>query len=194
MVFLNSFEIHSAKATLGLIIANIAVFLIVLLCEIIKFKYDLYMIFGLNFLFFQGFFWQLLTTMFMHGGIFHIAMNMAVLWQFGSILERVFGTKKFLLMYFITGILTSLLCLIFIYISAKNGSIVNMVGASGVICALLGVLAYFDKRNAKGIFVAILLMSFAPLLVGLKVAWYAHILGFLVGYGYGFLKKRYGIF
>ena len=56
------------------------------------------------------------------------------------------------------------------------------------------ILAYYDKRNAKGIFVAILLMSFAPLLVGLKVAWYAHILGFLVGYGYGFLKKRYGIF
>ncbi|MBP5779500.1 MAG: rhomboid family intramembrane serine protease [Campylobacter sp.] len=194
MVFLNSFEIHSAKATLGLIIANIAVFLIVLLCEIIKFKYDLYMIFGLNFLFFQGFFWQLLTTMFMHGGIFHIAMNMAVLWQFGSILERVFGTKKFLLMYFITGILTSLLCLIFIYIGAKNGNIVNMVGASGAICALLGVLAYFDKRNAKGIFVAILLMSFAPLLVGIKVAWFAHIFGFLVGFGYGFLKRRYGIF
>ena len=186
--------LNLSKSTVWLIILNFIIFLLVQICEILNFKYDLYMIFGLNPLFFQGFFHQLLSTMFMHGGIFHIAMNMAVLWQFGSILENAFGTKKFLLMYFVTGILTSLLCLIFVYLGAKNGHFINIVGASGVICALLGILAYFDKKNAKSIFVAILLMSFAPLLVGLKVAWYAHIFGFLVGYGYGFLKKRYGIF
>ena len=183
-----------SSVTIWLIIVNFLMFAVVLLCEILNYKYDLQTILGLNPLFFKGFFWQIITTMFMHGGIFHIAMNMAVLWQFGSIFERSFGGKKFLIMYFIIGILTSLLCLIFVYFNAKNGIFANIVGASGAICGLLGVLAYFDKKNAKGIFVAILLMSFAPLLVGLNIAWYAHIIGFLVGYGYGFLKRRYGIF
>lgn len=48
--------------------------------------------------------WQIVTHMFMHGGFFHLFFNMYTLFIFGSVLERVWGTKKFLLFYFVTGI------------------------------------------------------------------------------------------
>ena len=49
-------------------------------------------------------FWQPFTYMFMHGNFFHLFFNMYTLFIFGSVLERVWGTKKFLLFYFVTGI------------------------------------------------------------------------------------------
>lgn len=48
--------------------------------------------------------WQLVTHMFMHGGFWHLFFNMYTLYIFGSVLERVWGTRKFLLFYFVTGI------------------------------------------------------------------------------------------
>jgi membrane associated rhomboid family serine protease len=48
--------------------------------------------------------WQPVTHMFMHGGFFHLFFNMYTLFIFGSVLERVWGPKKFLIFYFVTGI------------------------------------------------------------------------------------------
>lgn len=48
--------------------------------------------------------WQIITHMFMHGGFWHIFFNMYTLFMFGSILERAWGPKKFLLYYFVTGL------------------------------------------------------------------------------------------
>lgn len=48
--------------------------------------------------------WQPVTHLFMHGGFFHLFFNMYALYIFGSVLERVWGPKKFLLFYFVTGI------------------------------------------------------------------------------------------
>ena len=48
--------------------------------------------------------WQPVTHMFMHGGFWHLLFNMYTLYLFGSVLERVWGTKKFLIFYFVTGI------------------------------------------------------------------------------------------
>ena len=48
--------------------------------------------------------WQPLTYMFMHGGFGHLFFNMYSLFIFGRVLERVWGTKKFLLFYFVTGL------------------------------------------------------------------------------------------
>ena len=47
--------------------------------------------------------WQMLTHMFMHGDFFHLFFNMYTLFIFGSVLERVWGPKKFLIFYFVTG-------------------------------------------------------------------------------------------
>lgn len=49
-------------------------------------------------------FWQVITHMFMHGDIFHIFFNMFALFSFGSLLEHIWGTKKFLFFYFSCGI------------------------------------------------------------------------------------------
>ena len=49
-------------------------------------------------------FWQPVTHMFMHGSFWHIFFNMYTLYIFGSVLERVWGSKKFLIFYFVTGL------------------------------------------------------------------------------------------
>jgi len=48
--------------------------------------------------------WQLVTYMFMHGGMMHIAFNMFALWMFGNTLENAWGPKRFLNYYLVTGI------------------------------------------------------------------------------------------
>lgn len=53
--------------------------------------------------------WQIVTHMFMHGGLMHIAFNMYGLWAFGSPLERAWGKNKFLFFYFSAGFGAALL-------------------------------------------------------------------------------------
>ena len=48
--------------------------------------------------------YQLITYMFMHGGVEHIFFNMFALWMFGSVIENYWGPKRFLIFYFVTGI------------------------------------------------------------------------------------------
>ena len=48
--------------------------------------------------------YQIVTHMFMHGGFFHLLFNMFALWMFGSMVERVWGPKRFLIFYFICGL------------------------------------------------------------------------------------------
>ena len=52
--------------------------------------------------------WQLITHMFMHGGIFHLLFNMLGLWMFGSIIERLWGPKRFLVFYLVFGLAAGL--------------------------------------------------------------------------------------
>ncbi len=59
--------------------------------------------------------WQLVTYMFMHGSFMHIAFNMFALWMFGSVLENIWGKKKFLTFYFLTGIGSAILYLLIKY-------------------------------------------------------------------------------
>jgi membrane associated rhomboid family serine protease len=140
---------------------------------------NLQIIFGLNLYFMNGAYWQILTTMFIHGGLMHLFMNMVVLFQFGSIIENARGKILFLSLYFGGGILTSLFTFAYIYFINPY---TNVVGASGAICVLIGWIAKKDPYNRKGLIVAILIISFAPLLIGVRVAWFAHILGFAIGY------------
>lgn len=136
--------------------------------------------FGLNRYFLEAnLFWQPVTSMFMHGSLTHLAMNMVVLYQFGEMFEREKGKKYLFWLYFAGGILTSLGSFIFMYLFALNHV---LVGASGAISVLFGWIAYKDTFNRKGLIVAILLISFLPLLMGIPIAWYAHIIGFAIGW------------
>jgi len=81
------------------------------------------------------YFWQLLTYMFLHGGIFHLVFNMLALFMFGCEMERYWGSQRFLRYYLITGIGAGL-C-VFLTPSAYS---LPTLGASGAIYAVL--LAY----------------------------------------------------
>ena len=145
------------------------------------------LLFGLNLYFLvYDFWWQPLTTIFAHGGIGHLGMNMFVLWQFGNLIERFKGAKELVALYIISGLLTSLLSFAYVFYLDNN---VNLVGASGAICALLGYVAYYDKSQRNGIITWVLLISVAPLLIGLPIAWYAHFIGLAVGFLYAIIRK-----
>jgi len=60
--------------------------------------------------------WQLVTYMFMHGGFMHIFFNMFALWMFGNVLENVWGPKRFLNFYLISGIGAALTQILVAYI------------------------------------------------------------------------------
>jgi membrane associated rhomboid family serine protease len=63
---------------------------------------------------------QLITYMFMHGSFSHILFNMFALWMFGNALENVWGPKRFLIYYMVTGLGAGLLHLLVIYIQVVN--------------------------------------------------------------------------
>ena len=141
---------------------------------------------GLNIYFsVYDFWWQPLSTMFAHGGLMHLVMNMFVLYQFGSLIERYKGSFELVVLYFFCGILTSLLSYTYIYFLDNQ---VNLVGASGAICALLGYVAYLDKTQRNGIITWVLLISVAPLIIGLPIAWYAHFIGLAIGFLYAIIR------
>ena len=83
--------------------------------------------------------WTILTSMFMHGGFFHIFANMFSLFFIGSFLERIIGRKRFFFVYMLSGIVGGL----FYILGAMllGGLDIPAVGASGAIFGLLGVLA-----------------------------------------------------
>ncbi len=141
--------------------------------------------FGLNPFFFEyGLYHQLLSTMFVHGGIFHIAMNMFVLFQFGNMIESYIGSIRYSILYLIGGLLTSIGTLGYMYLT---GNWANVIGASGAISVLLGWFALRVPMQRKGIIIWILLISFAPLFLGMPIAWYSHLIGFALGWLMGYI-------
>jgi membrane associated rhomboid family serine protease len=113
--------------TIALIVINVGVFIINNLFR------NTYFILGLNpvLVVQRGYFWQVCTYMFVHGGIFHLFFNMFGLLLFGSALERRLGSFEFLALYLVTGTATGLVALIFL------GGNTLLVGASGALYALL---------------------------------------------------------
>jgi membrane associated rhomboid family serine protease len=79
--------------------------------------------------------WQLATYLFLHGGIWHLLVNMFTLWMFGITLEKDWGTRRFLKYYFICGIGAGLCDVTVNALLGHWGS--STIGASGAIYGLL---------------------------------------------------------
>jgi uncharacterized protein len=77
--------------------------------------------------------WRFLTAVFLHGGLAHLVYNLFALVLFGSILESLIGSRRFLLVFFVTGILANLISVNF-YSSS--------LGASGAILGIIGALVF----------------------------------------------------
>lgn len=121
--------------TYALIVLNIMVYLFMVLYDVDgTYFYAL----ANNYEFVQnGQIYRLLTSMFLHSDIVHIACNMYALYILGPQVERYYGKTKFLLIYLLSGLLGSIFSCAFM--SADTISI----GASGAIFGLLGSIAYF---------------------------------------------------
>ena len=89
--------------TRNLLIINVLVFFASYVFGVIGIDFD--NLFGLFYIGSSNFgVWQFLTSMFMHANLMHIATNMFMLWMFGSVIEHVWGPRKFLFYYIICDI------------------------------------------------------------------------------------------
>ena len=138
--------------------------------------------------------WTIVTHMFLHGGVTHFLYNMFALALFGIILEKIIGTKRFLIIYFSAG-LASALASIFFYDAT--------LGASGAIFGILGCLAVLRPRMTVWVAYIPMPMAAAAVVWGLgdllgmfapgNVAHAAHIAGLVFGVAAGaYLWKQFG--
>ena len=121
-----------------IIITYILIAINVLIYLLTVFKnqnYFIYMFGNMPDLIRKGEYYRLITSMFMHGGVMHLICNCYTLYIVGSQIENFFGKFKYLLIYFISGIIGGLLSMLF------NSGV--SIGASGAIFGLLGALLYF---------------------------------------------------
>ncbi|MBO6063005.1 MAG: rhomboid family intramembrane serine protease [Bacteroidales bacterium] len=100
MAFQSNFLERIPPVTRSLLIVNVIMFVATLINE--NFMVGTFAMFYPTSPFFRW--WQPLTHMFMHGGWWHILFNMYTLVMFGMVVERALGTKKFLILYFVTGL------------------------------------------------------------------------------------------
>lgn len=138
------------------------------------------------------FLWQLGTYLFLHGGFFHILFNMLALWMFGSELEWLWGTRRFVRFYFITGVGAAICSTI-----VAANSTIPIIGASGAIYGILaayGIL--FPDRILLLYFVIPIKAKYFVLILGALAFWsslsatgggvahMAHLGGMLFGWLY----------
>ena len=98
-------------------------------------------------------FWQLLTYGFLHGGFFHLFVNMFALWMFGTALESLWGSRPFLTFYLVCLIGAGLIQLVVATMAVSAGSIYPTIGASGAVFGiLLGFAMMFPNQRLVLIF------------------------------------------
>lgn len=92
--------------------------------------------------------WILLTSIFLHGGLGHLMLNGFALALFGSILEEIIGSKKFLVLYFSGGIMASIVFILGLPLLNAIGMPISRsaLGASGAIFAVLGTLTVLRPK------------------------------------------------
>jgi len=146
------------------------------------------------------------TSMFLHGGIDHLFGNMWYLWIFGDNVEDRLGRIKFLLLYFFSGIAAT-----FFHLITNLGSEIPAIGASGAISGVLGsYLLLFPREGVLTrfgytfirvpAFIVIGFWFFIQFLfgtisflggIGSGIAFFAHVGGFIFGFLFTLLLKKF---
>lgn len=122
--------------------------------------------------------WTLITSMFMHAGIFHLFVNMFSLFFLGNFTEQIIGRKRFVWLYFLSGIIGALFFVGFAYVGQfiPRGDIAfgNMdsiaVGASGALFGLLGLLAVLVPKKKVYLIVGPLIIIILQVIIGSVLA------------------------
>jgi membrane associated rhomboid family serine protease len=183
------------NATIALIVINVVVFLLNMIAP----RSFGYLALVPYLVIKQNAVWQVVTYMFVHGGLWHILFNMLALFLFGAPLERRLGSSEFLLYYFITGVGAGLATVAINWYSGLGA--VPVVGASGAIYGLLLAYAtlYPDARLfIFGLFplrapIAVLLFAGIELISNFTgtssgVAHLTHLAGLVFGYLYFLIR------
>lgn len=132
--------------------------------------------------------WRLITAVFLHGSLMHIAFNMWVLMDIGPILEELYGSARYLFIYVVTGIGGYVL---------SGATMHASVGASGALLGMIGVLlsltigrksAMLEQLRGQLIrwLIYIAVIGFIP---GTNIDNMAHLGGFLCGFALGKLMS-----
>lgn len=131
-----------------------------------------------NLFVFQGAYYQLFTSMFIHASIVHLVGNMLFLLIFGLRGEEMFSLPEFLGIYLVGGLVGNLLSLSF-------GPLFVSVGASGAIFALFGAVVIFARRSVRQSILGALVYAFFLFLINTGED--VNILAHLGGLGFGLL-------
>ena len=129
----------------------------------------------------DGAYWQLVTTMFTHVSVWHIAFNMFALWVLGPQLELAVGRARFLALYFLSGLAGSA----FVYWAGPEYG--GTHGASGAVFGLMAALlivAIKVRGDVRGILTWIAINFVITFLVA-GISWQGHLGGFLGGLAIG---------
>jgi hypothetical protein len=195
---------NNSNITLWLIGINVVFFLLVLILSLI---------FGENILsyiafkpsdFIQGkYVWTIITSMFMHSGVAHLFVNMFSLMFLGAFVERLIGSKRFLGVYMISGIVAGLFYVLFA--GALGGMDIPAVGASGAIFGIAGMLVILTPKMPVyimfipiampmwfGVILMLALMWVLSITINLPIGNAAHLGGLLTGIVYAlYLRNKY---
>lgn len=136
-----------------------------------------------RFVLYFGWYWQLLTSMFVHASITHLVGNMLFLLIFGLRGEELFSLPEYLSIYLVGGLTGNLLSLVFLRLDIPSA------GASGAIFAMFGACTIYARRAVGQSIIGALIYAFFLLLLssGPSVNNSAHIGGLLAGLLIGYV-------
>jgi membrane associated rhomboid family serine protease len=175
----NSFQ-RTTPVVLNLIIANVVVFIAQMMFGGMDSESSLTDMFALHHYRSSEFrFYQVITHMFMHGSFMHLLFNMYSLWMFGSMIERIWNTKRFLIFYFLCGIGAAVaqVCSYAVSYSDIDKMVLNAadfqryqeilrlnatVGASGAIMGVVAAYGYLFPNTE---------MMIIPIPIPIKTKW-----------------------
>jgi membrane associated rhomboid family serine protease len=125
----------------------------------------------------QGEWWRLVSSMFLHYGIVHIAFNMWALLVIGSPLEAMLGRLRFLVLYFLAGIGGSVLSV------ALGDVLTPAAGASGAIFGLFGAMFVIQRRRNfdTGAIVGLIAVNLVITFTFANIDWEGHVGGLITG-------------
>lgn len=182
-----------SKVTVSLIAVNVIMYIITVILSknILNSDIDVLLFLGAkqNTLIASGEYYRLITCMFLHGGLVHIALNMYALNALGPMVEKTYGKINYLIIYFIGGILSSVASYVF-----SDGV---SIGASGAIFALLGAILGFAlkvrKTSGDGMIKNIISVIAINIFIGFTIPNidnFAHLGGVLGGIVLGLLLRH----
>jgi len=141
-------------------------------------------------------YWRLITAMFMHASVLHWAVNSWALYQIGTLYEVLFGSRRFMFIYFATGLVASIASAV--HIGAMNGA---SVGASGAVFGVMGAFIFSIIRSpvyrhqpwTRGLIIQLVFWIVVNVIIGFSVHFIdnvAHLGGLVSGLLLGLIPHR----